>query len=137
MLGASAASCASPKLSMLLSQKPVRVRKGAVVLIRGKKYRFTGRLTCLVRNKRVAAPKRTKIQIFAIVKGRTAHEGHGARGSGGKIAIRLASPSARTLEFRFRGADGRTTRVRIKVRTVKPPRKHTQAEDEGRMRAST
>jgi len=124
VLGGSATSCASPKLSMLLAQKPVRVRKGAVVLVRGKKYRFTGRLTCLVRNKRVSAPKRTKIQIFAIVKGRTAPKGTALVGSGGRIVIRLASPSARTLEFRFRNVDGRIARVRIKVQTVEPPRKH-------------
>src|SRR3954447_12823660 len=75
VLEAGAGSCTSPKLSMLLSQKPVRVRKGVAVLIRGKKYRFTGRLTCRSGNKRVSAPKRTKIQIFAIVKGRTAPKG--------------------------------------------------------------
>jgi hypothetical protein len=124
VLGGSATSCASPKLSMLLSQKPVRVRKGAVVLVRGKKYRFTGRLTCLVRDKRVSAPKKTKIQAFAIVKGRTTPKGTALVGSGGRIAIRLASPSARTLEFRFRSADGKIARVRIKVQTVEPPRKH-------------
>jgi|1186.fasta_scaffold23733_2 hypothetical protein len=119
-----AGACASAKLSMLLSQKPVRVRTGVAVLTRGRPYRFTGRLTCVLGNRRVSAPKRTKIQILALVKGRTAPKGTALVGSGGRVAIRLASPSARTLEFRFRSDGGGITRVRIKVQTVTGPRKH-------------
>jgi len=126
VLGGSAASCASPKLSMLLAQKPVRVKKGVAVLYRGKSYRFTGRLTCVVRNKRVSAPKKTKIQLFAIVKGKSASKGKATVGSGGKITIKISAPSSRTLEFRFTNADKKVSRVRIKVQVVKAPKKHKQ-----------
>jgi len=124
--GANQSSCASAKLSMLLSQKPVRISHRVPVLYKNKKYRFTGRLTCLVRGKRVSAAKRTKVEIYAIVKGRTIHKATARVASGGKVAVRLASPSARTLEFRFKGADGKTARVRIKIKTVKPPKKHSK-----------
>ena len=46
--GASATSCRSPRLSMELSDKPLRTSKGVVVLRYGQPYRFTGRLTCEV-----------------------------------------------------------------------------------------
>jgi len=124
--GAGQSSCTSAKLSMLLSQKPVRISHRVPVLYKNKKYRFTGRLTCLVKGKRVSAAKRTKVEIYAIVKGRTVHKGTARVASGGKLTIRLASPSARTLEFRFKGADGKTARVRIKIKTVKPPKKHSK-----------
>jgi hypothetical protein len=124
VLGGSATSCASPKLSMLLAQKPVRIKKGVAVLYRGKQYRFTGRLTCVVRGKRVSAPKKTKIQLFAIVKGKSVSKGGATVGSGGKITIRTAATSSRTLEFRFTNADKKVSRVRIKVQTVKAPKKH-------------
>jgi len=122
--GANQSSCTSAKLSMLLSQKPVRISHRVPVLYKNKKYRFTGRLTCLVRGKRISAAKRTKVEIYAIVKRRTVHKATARVASGGKITLRLASPSARTLEFRFKGADGKTARVRIKIKTVKAPRKH-------------
>jgi hypothetical protein len=124
--GAGQSSCASAKLSMLLSQKPVRISHRVPVLYKNKKYRFSGRLTCLVRGKRISATKGTKVEIYAIVKGRTVHKATARVASGGKVTIRLASPSARTLEFRFKGADGKTARVRIKIKTVKPPKKHTK-----------
>jgi hypothetical protein len=121
--GASQSSCTRAKLSMLLSQKPVRISHKVPVLYKNKKYRFTGRLTCLVKGRRVSAAKKTKVQIYAIVKGKTVHKGTARVASGGKLTIRLASPSARTLEFRFKGADGKTTRVRIKITVVKAPKK--------------
>lgn len=124
--GASQSSCASAKLSMLLSQKPVRISHKVPVLYKNKKYRFTGRLTCLVKGKRVSAAKKTKVEIYAIVNGKTVHKGTARVASGGKLAIRLANPSARTLEFRFKGADGKTARVRIKIKTVKAPKKHAK-----------
>jgi hypothetical protein len=124
--GASAGSCTSPKLSMVLDQKPLRVSHGVPVLVAGKKYRFTGRLTCVINGKRVSAPKRTRIDVRAIVHGRSAPKTHGSVGAKGVIVFRLASPSSRTLEFRFTDANGKVTRVRIKVETVKvkKPKKH-------------
>jgi hypothetical protein len=124
VLGASAGSCVKPKLSMKLNQKPVRIKHGVPVLVKNKRYRFTGRLTCLIKGKRVSAPKRTRIDLRAIVHGKSAPKAHGSIGAGGKIVFRIASPSSRTLEFRFTGLNGKVTRVRIKVETVKVKKKH-------------
>jgi hypothetical protein len=89
------------------------------VLVKGKRYRFSGRLTCLVNNKRVSAPKRTKIELRQIVGGKSHLKGRAAVGSHGKLALRLSVPSSRTLEFRFTTADKKVTSVRIKVQVVK------------------
>jgi len=124
--GASASSCTSARLSMLLSQKPVRIKHKVPVLYKNKKYTFTGRLTCVVNQKRHSAAKKTKVSIYAIIKGKSYYKAAVRVASGGKLTIKLASPSSRTLEFRFKGADGKTTRVRIKITVVKAPKKHTK-----------
>jgi hypothetical protein len=124
VLGTSAGGCVKPKLSMRLSQKPLRIRKGVPVLVKGKRYRFTGRLTCLVNNKRVSAPKRTRVELRQIVHGRSHLKGRATVGSHGKLVARFSVPSSRTLEFRFTTADKKVTRVRIKVRVVKVAKKH-------------
>lgn len=123
VLGASAGSCVKPKLSMRLSQKPLRIKHGVPVLKKGKRYRFSGRLTCLVNKKRVSAPKRTRVELRQIVHGRSHLKGHGTVGSHGKLVVRFSVPSSRTLEFRFTTADKKVTRVRIKVRVVKATKK--------------
>ena len=123
-LGASAGSCVKPKLSMRLSQKPLRIHKGVPVLVKGKRYRFSGRLTCLVNNKRVSAPKRTRIELRQIVHGTSHLEGRATVGSHGKLVARFSVPSSRTLEFRFTTTDNKVTRVRIKVQVVTVAKKH-------------
>jgi hypothetical protein len=40
----------------------------------------------------------------------------GKVGSGGKITLVLKYASSRTIEFRFTNADGKSSKVRIKVR---------------------
>lgn len=122
--GASAGSCTSPKLSMVLDQRPLRMHRGVPVLAANKRYRFTGRLTCVINGRRVSAPKRTRIDVRAIVHGKPAPKTHGSVGAGGKIVFRLASPNSRTLEFRFTGLDRKVTRVRIKIETVHVKKKH-------------
>jgi hypothetical protein len=122
--GASASSCVRAKLSMLLSQKPVRIKHRVPVLYKNKKYKFTGRLTCVVNTKRHSAAKKTKVDVYAIIKGKRHHKATLRVASGGKLTVKLASPSSRTLEFRFKGADGKTTRVRIKIKVVKAPKHH-------------
>jgi hypothetical protein len=133
VLGASAGSCVKPKLSMRLSQKPLRIRKGVPVLVKGKRYRFTGRLTCLVDKKRVSAPKRTRIELRQIVHGKSHLKGRGTVGSHGKLVVRFSVPSSRTLEFRFTTADKKVSRVRIKVRVVKVAahKKHHKRHEKG------
>jgi hypothetical protein len=114
--GASDSSCRSPKLSMFLAQKPLRVSKGVAVLLEGKRYRFTGRLTCVIRGKRSSAPARTRIDVFNVVRGRTVRKGGATVRANGKITLVLSYRSSRTIEFRFRAVDGTTSKVRIKVR---------------------
>jgi hypothetical protein len=116
--GASAGSCTSPRLSMVLDQKPLRIRHGVPVLVAGKRYRFTGRLTCVINGRRVSAPKRTRIDLRAIVGGSSVPKGSTTVGTKGSIVFRIASQSPRTLEFRFTGLNGKVTRVRIKIETV-------------------
>jgi hypothetical protein len=114
--GANETSCKSPRLSMSLSQKPLRVSHGVPVLLKNKKYRFTGRLTCLVGNKRKSATKGTRIEVRNTVGRKTVKKPNGKVGSGGKITLVLKYPSSRTIEFRFTSADKKTSKVRIKVR---------------------
>lgn len=127
VLGAGAGSCVKPKLSMRLSQKPLRIHKGVPVLVKGKRYRFSGRLTCLVNHKRVSAPKRTRIELRQIVHGRSHLEGRATVGSHGSLVARFSVPSSRMLEFRFTTTDNKVARVRIKVQVVKVAKqKHTK-----------
>jgi hypothetical protein len=119
VLGASKSSCAKPKLSMRLSQKPLRIRHRMPVLAKGKKYRFKGRLTCLVHGKRHSAPKHTRVELRAIMHGKSHRKGQATVRSHGRLVLRFSVPSSRTLEFRFKTPGEKMTRVRIKVRVVK------------------
>jgi len=114
--GASATSCMSPRLSMFLAQKPLRVSKGVPVLLKNKRYRFTGRLTCLVSGKRKSAAEGTKISLRNTVGRKTVTKPGTKVGTSGKITLLLKYSSSRTIEFRFTAGDGKTSKVRIKVR---------------------
>ncbi|MGG7380136.1 hypothetical protein ACQ7B2_15700, partial [Escherichia coli] len=81
VLGASAGGCVKPKLSMRLRQKPLRIKHGVPVLVKGKRYRFTGRLTCLVNGKQHSAPKHTHIQLRALLRHRSYLKGRATVGS--------------------------------------------------------
>jgi hypothetical protein len=114
--GANESSCKSPRLSMSLGQKPLRVSHGVPVLLKNKSYRFTGRLTCLINGKRKSAAKGARIEVRNTVGRKTVRKANGKVGNGGKITVLLKYPSSRTIEFRFTSADGKTSKVRIKVR---------------------
>jgi hypothetical protein len=117
--GATATSCRSPRLSMVLAEKPLRVKKGVPVLKYNKRYKFTGRLTCVINNKRRSAPKRTRVDILSTI-GKKTTEGPGTTTStSGKISVILAYTKSRTLVFRFTNADGQRSQVRIKVTVAK------------------
>jgi hypothetical protein len=113
--GANESSCLSPRLSMSLSQKPLRVSHGVPVLLKNKSYRFTGRLTCVINGKRKSAAKGARIEVRNTVGRKTVKKPNGKVGNGGKITVLLKYPSSRTIEFRFTTADGKTSKVRIKV----------------------
>jgi hypothetical protein len=114
--GANESSCKSPRLSMSLVQKPLRVSRGVPVLLKNKSYRFTGRLTCVVNGKRKAAAKGARIDVRNTVGRKTVRKASGKVGNGGKITVLLKYPSSRTIEFRFTNAEGKASKVRIKVR---------------------
>ena len=57
---------------MVLAQKPLRVsQRHAGAASAGKRYRFTGRLTCVINGRRRSAPKRTRIDILNTVGKKT------------------------------------------------------------------
>jgi hypothetical protein len=114
--GASATSCGSPKLSMYLSQKPLAVSHGVPVLRHGKRYRFRGRLTCVVSGKRRAAPKHTRIDLLNQIGSRTYAKGGTTVRDGGNITIILAYRSSRTLVFRYTSPEGKRSQVKIKIK---------------------
>ena len=98
--------CNSPRLSFTLVQKPMRDLQRRPVLQYGKRYRFNGRLTCVINGKRVSAPKRTRVDILNKV-GKKTYRRPGRRSRDkGRLTIILTYPSSRTLTFRFTNADG-------------------------------
>jgi hypothetical protein len=117
--GASAVSCSSPRLSMELSQKPLRVSGNSPVLKSGKRYRFRGRLTCIVNKKRVSAPRFARIDLLNVIGKRTVTKGGTAVRTRGRITIILAYKSSRTLIFRYTNPDGKRSQVKIKIKVAK------------------
>jgi hypothetical protein len=115
--GATASSCSRPKLSVMLDQKPLRIRHGVPVLQRGQRYRFRGRLTCVVDHKRVSAPKRTRIDRLDKVGRRTVSKGGALVRGGGRITFIVPALSSRTLIFRFIGG-GHRLDVKIKIKVA-------------------
>jgi len=121
--GASRSSCGTPRLSVMLRTKPLRIRKGVPVLRYKKKYRFTGRLTCVIDGRRKAAPKRTRIAIYNKVGKRTVGKPRTLIRGKGRLNVRLAFVSSRTVIFRFTASDGQRSQVSIKVRVEKKKKK--------------
>jgi hypothetical protein len=120
--GASATSCNSPRLSMELSQKPLKVSKGVPVLQSGKRYRFRGKLTCVIGTKRRSAPSRTPIELLNTIGKRTYRKGGATVRNEGAITLILAYKSSRTLVFRYTNPDGRRSQVKLKIKVVKKSR---------------
>ncbi len=114
--------CKSPRLSVNLTQKPVKTKNGAVVLLYGHRYRFRGKLTCSVSGKRKPAPIGTQVQILNIRRGRTIIKtGVNTRVLGALTAI-LAYPNNRTVVFRYKASGGLVAQVKFKVVVVHKPK---------------
>ena len=96
-----ASVCRSPRLSMMLDQRPLRFEDGVPVLAAGRNYRFSGRLTCRADGHRRPAPRGT---LVAGAKVR----------ADGRIVVRVASRSARVITFRVAGA-GVAVRIPVRV----------------------
>jgi hypothetical protein len=117
--GASAQSCRSPRLSFSLSNKPMRISKGVPVLQYGKRYRFNGRLTCVINGKRKSAPKRARVDILNKVGKKTYEKAGTTVRDSGKLTVILSYKSSRTITFRFTNTDGQRSTVSIKVKVEK------------------
>jgi hypothetical protein len=120
--GETATSCNSPRLSMELSQKPMKISHGAPVLRYAKRYRFRGRLTCVVNGKRRSAPIKTPIELLNVIGKRTYRKGGTTVRKNGALTIILAYKSSRTLVFRYTNPDGRRSQVKLKIRVAKKSR---------------
>ncbi len=117
--GATAQQCRTPRLSVFLAQKPLRVSGGQPVLKAGKRYRFSGRLTCVVNNRRISAPKRTRVDILNTVGRRTMEKAGTTIKTQGGLSVILAYKSSRLITFRFTNSDGQRSQVRIRVRVAR------------------
>lgn len=117
--GAQRNQCRTPRLSVVLNSKPVRVSKGTPVLLYKKAYKFTGRLTCVIDGKRRSAPKRTKVSILNKVGKKTVRKPNTAIRDKGGVNLKLKFVSSRTVIFRYTNADGQKSEVKIKVRVTK------------------
>jgi hypothetical protein len=117
--GATAQSCRSPRLSFSLSNKPMRISKGVPVLQYGKRYRFNGRLTCVINGKRKAAPKRARVDILNKVGKKTVEKAGTTVRDKGRLTIILSYKSSRTVTFRFTNSDGQRSTVNIKIKVEK------------------
>ncbi|MBE2316176.1 hypothetical protein DVA67_009330 [Solirubrobacter sp. CPCC 204708] len=117
--GDQATQCRTPRLSVMLDSKPVRVSKGTPVLLYKKAYRFTGRLTCVINGKRRSAPKRTKLSVLNKVGRKTVRKPNTTIRDKGRVNVKLAFVSSRTVIFRYTNAAGQKSEVKIKVRVTK------------------
>ena len=119
ILGATSQNCKTPRLSFSLSQKPLRVSNGVPVLQSGKRYRFNGRLTCVINGKRQSAPKRARVDILNKIGKKTYSKAGTTVRDSGKLTVILAYKSSRTITFRFTNSDGKRSSVSIKVKVEK------------------
>jgi hypothetical protein len=118
--------CPSPMLEMRLASKPLGyTRKGVPVLRRGRRYRFTGRLTCLHGRRRASAPDGTPVRVLYKVGRRTLTAEDGTmRVHRGSLSAMFAFESARTIIFRYSQAGGEDVEVRIGVAIARRDHHH-------------
>jgi len=117
--GASRNSCRTPRLTVVLATKPLRITKGIPVLKYKKKYRFKGRLTCVINGRRRSAPKLTKVGILNKVGKRTVTKPGTRIRSKGAMNVLLSFTSSRTVIFRFTSSERQRSQVGIKVKVLK------------------
>ena len=119
--------CPSPMLEMHLAYKPLGyTRRGVPVLRRDRRYRFTGRLTCLHGRHRVSAPEGTPVRVLYKVGRRISMAGHDTMlVRKGRLSTMLELKSARTIIFRYSQAGGEDVEVRISAAiALRDPRNH-------------
>ena len=104
---------------MTLSQKPMRVSRGVAVLQYGKRYRFRGRLTCVINGRRVSAPKRARVDIFNTVGKKTVEKAGTTVRDKGNLTVILSYKSSRLIRFRFTSSTGQRSQVSIRIKVEK------------------
>jgi hypothetical protein len=92
------------------------------VLLSGKRYRFRGKLTCLIDGKRRSASPKTPIELLNTIGKHTYRKGGATVRDKGAITLILAYKSSRTLVFRYTNPDGRRSQVKLKIKVVKKSR---------------
>jgi hypothetical protein len=118
--GSPAPSCQSPRLRIALTRKPLRrQRNGVPVLVAGKSYRFSGRLTCVVGKRRVNAPRGVPIDVYHHFGRRVVRKPATKTALQGRVAVNMRLYGRRVLVFRVRGTRGEIVQVRIRVAVIK------------------
>ena len=112
---AQATSCLAPQLSVVLADRPLRIKKGVPVLRSGGRYKFTGRLTCQVGNRRRVAPKHAILDILSRIGKRTRSDYGTTTAPRGVVSVILSFTKSRTLIFRFTSAENKHAEVRIRI----------------------
>jgi hypothetical protein len=123
VVSAGRSACLAPRLSMFLKGKPLRVVKGVPVLSKNKRYRFSGTLTCAVGGRRVHAHSGAAVSLLNQIGTKTYRKSSVSTRSDGTLAVNLAYPSSRLLEFRYTSTDGTSTRVRIRITVASTAKK--------------
>jgi hypothetical protein len=128
--------CPSPMLEMYLASKPLGyTRKGVPVLRRDRRYRFTGRLTCLHGHRRTSAPDGTPVHVLYKVGRRTFTAGRDTMlVHGGGLSAMFAFKSARTIIFRYSQAGGEDVEVRISTAIARRDSHNYRGKKRGRAR---
>jgi hypothetical protein len=113
------AGCAQPRLTMQLVQRPLRFRRGIPVLVRGRRHRLAGRLTCRAGGRRGPAPRGTAVEVRHRVRGRTVARPVIRVRRDGRLSAWIRPAGPQTVVFRIRAADGSIVRVRIPIRVAR------------------
>lgn len=109
--------CLSPRLTMVLSQRPAsRDRRGVPIFKKGRRYRFRGKLTCLSNGKRVIAPRGTAIEVVNRIGGKAVSKSGASVRTRGEITwFNPANYTTREIEFRYRPRTGSAARVTQRI----------------------
>jgi hypothetical protein len=107
--------CRRPRLAVALTQRPLWVHQGRAVLAPGRRYRFSGRLTCRVDGRRRSAPRGTQVELRRFVRGRMIVRSSARVRARGRFVAQLRFRRSMVVAFRFRGAGGRLVQVRLPV----------------------
>jgi hypothetical protein len=129
-------ACASPRLTARLRSTPVRrTPHGTPVLWRGTRYLFVGRLTCVVKGKRVGAHFGVVVVIDSRVGRKLVPRTGAAVYRDGHYRVLLHPRSSRLIEFYYgNGKARRIVRIRVLVTRIKPV-PHRKPAGDGKSRA--